>query len=116
VADEVKLEALALRLKDDVVEVTGGQSTEFIPIEKVGGRVTGTSKDRVRVQIGWLVTEPVIAQYGWSSAPFSKARLFLLEAEEELQVRSFFKEVAARCGREVEDEPPAKARRGWIRR
>ncbi len=112
----MKCEALTLRLTGDVVEVAGGQSTELIPIEKVGGRVVGTTKDHVRVQIGWLVTEPVVAQYGWSFAPFTNARLFLLEPDEELQVRSFFTEIAARCGREVEDEPPAKSKRKWFRR
>ena len=115
-ADELILEALTLRLKDDVVEVVGGQSTELIPIEKVGARVQGRTKERVGVQIGWLVTEPVVAQYGWSFAPFTNARVFLLAPEEEMQVRAFFHDIAARCAREVEDEPPAKSKRHWLRR
>ena len=116
VAREVKLDALTPRLKDDVVEVVGGQSIELIPAENLGGRVLGRTKEQVRVQIGWLVTEPVVAQYGWSFAPFSNARLFLLGPEEEMQVRTFFQEIATLCGREVECEPPAKSKRRWLRR
>ena len=115
-AGEVKLEALTLRLNDDVVEVIGGQSTELIPMEKLGGRVLGRTKEQLRMQIGWLVTEPVVAQHGWSFAPFSKGRLFLLEPDEEMQVRTFFQEIATLCGREVESEPPAKAKRRWFGR
>jgi hypothetical protein len=116
VAGEVRLEALTLRLNDDVVEVVGAQSTELIPIDKLGGRVQRGPNGKVRVQIGWLVTEPVVPQYGWSFAPFSKARVFDLASEEELQVRAFFQQIATRCGREVEQEPPPKQKRGWLRR
>ena len=54
--DELVLESLTLRLKDADVEVTGGQSSEFIPLENIRGRVLGTSKDNLRVQIGWRAT------------------------------------------------------------